>query len=79
MSRSTQHAKPAPISDREHVLTFGRYKGESIADILETNAQYLCWLHANSDFFELSAELLDEAEENATTTVSESNFNRRIR
>lgn len=55
--------KKEPISDREAVLTFGKYKGESIADILETDAQYLVWLHDNSDFFELDHILLDEAEQ----------------
>ena len=54
--------KKDPISDRETVLTFGKYKGESIADILEEDAQYLVWLHDNSDFFELDHILLDEAE-----------------
>lgn len=54
--------KRAPISDRETVLTFGKFRGESIADILETEPQYLVWLHDNSDFFELDHILLDEAE-----------------
>lgn len=79
MSRSSQHRKPEPITDKNHVLTFGKYKGESIADILETNPQYLVWLHFNSEFFELDASLLEEAEEYATTIESESNFNRRFK
>lgn len=54
--------KKDPISDRETVLTFGKYKGESIADILATDPQYLVWLHDNSDFFELNYLLLEEAE-----------------
>ena len=61
MSRSNQ-TRPQPISDRNHVLTFGKYKGESIADLLETNPQYLIWLHENSDYFELSSDLFDEVE-----------------
>jgi hypothetical protein len=76
MSRS-QQTKPEPISDREYILTFGKYKGESIDELMEVNPQYLYWLHNNSDFFELSSEVLDEAEEKATTTVTESYFDQR--
>jgi uncharacterized protein (DUF3820 family) len=76
MSRS-QQTKPAPIKDREHILTFGKYKGESIDEMMEVNPQYLVWLHNNSDFFELSSELLDEAEEKHTTTTDESYYDQR--
>jgi hypothetical protein len=58
-------------------LTFGKYKGESIEELMEVNPQYLVWLHHNSDFFELSSELLDEAEEKSMTTVTESYFDQR--
>jgi hypothetical protein len=61
MSRSQQH-KPSPITDRNAVLTFGKYKGYSIADIMFDDPQYLSWLHNNSEFFELGYELLEEAE-----------------
>lgn len=67
MSRSQQHKKPEPISDMDHVLTFGKYKGESIEDILETDPQYLIWLHNNSEYFELDYRLLEIAEEGFTT------------
>lgn len=78
MSRSTQ-GRREPITDRNHVLGWGRYKGESIADLLEVRPDYLVWAHNTLDWFELSAEILDDAEEFSTTTVSESDFNRRIR
>lgn len=51
----------------DHVLTFGKYKGESIEDILETDPQYLIWLHNNSEYFELDYRLLEIAEEGFTT------------
>lgn len=54
--------RPEPIIDRNTILTFGKYKGESIADILEVNPQYLCWLHETCDEFELDHKLLEEAE-----------------
>ena len=62
MSRSM---KREPIRDRDTVLAFGKYKGESIADVMEENPQYLVWLHNNSEYFELHADLLEECEEGA--------------
>jgi uncharacterized protein (DUF3820 family) len=62
MSRSQAQRKPEPITDRNHVLAFGKYKNESIADVMYCNPQYLVWLHENNDFFELGHELLEEAE-----------------
>lgn len=44
------------------MLQFGKYRGETIGDIMDFNAPYLVWLHMNSDFFELGDELLEEAE-----------------
>lgn len=61
MSRSSP-TRREPISDRNAILTFGKYKGESIADLMEVNPQYLIWLHENSDFFELDASLFEEVE-----------------
>lgn len=43
-------------------MTFGKYKGETVGDVLYYNSPYLVWLHNNSDFFELGDELLEEAE-----------------
>lgn len=43
-------------------MGFGKYKGESIDDLLLDDPRYLIYLHNVSDFFELSADLLDEAE-----------------
>lgn len=62
MSRSQAQRRPSPITDIDTVLTFGKYKGESIADIIECDPQYLVWLHNNSEFFELSSSILDEIE-----------------
>ena len=61
MSRS-KSSKPEPISDRTYVLTFGKYKGYSIDDVMDTDRQYLAWLHNNNDHFELCPALLEEAE-----------------
>ena len=63
--------KREPITDRNTVISFGKYKGESIADILEIDPQYLVWLHNNSSFFELGCELLEEAEEQEERCVDQ--------
>lgn len=67
MSRSTPVRKLDPIDSLDHVLTFGKYKGETVGDILEVDPQYLIWLHNNSEFFELNYRLLEIAEDGFTT------------
>jgi hypothetical protein len=42
-------------------MPFGKYKGETIADLLFDDPAYLEWLHNNTDF-ELHADLLDEVQ-----------------
>ncbi len=62
MSRSNQQPdRREPIRDRNFVMPFGKYKGESIADLLFDDPAYLEWLHKNTDF-ELHADLLDEVQ-----------------
>jgi uncharacterized protein (DUF3820 family) len=31
-----------------HVMTFGKYKGKSIAEILDVNPSYIIWLYDNN-------------------------------
>lgn len=61
-SASSVPSRPEPITDRGYVLSFGKFRGYSIDDIMDCQPQYLVWLHNNSNTFELSADLLDEAE-----------------
>lgn len=44
-------------------MPFGKYRGETIQDILDVDPNYLVWVHNNTDF-ELGYELLEEAENN---------------
>lgn len=60
MSRS-QQVKREPITDRDFVMPFGQYKGETIANIMADRPDYLAWLHNNTDF-ELGWQLLEEVE-----------------
>jgi hypothetical protein len=64
MSRSNRQIEcREPITDRKQLIGFGKYKAETIQDILDNDPQYLVWLHENTDF-ELGHELLEEAENN---------------
>lgn len=42
-------------------LTFGKYKGKTVADVLIEDPSYLVWAHNNVDFFKVSTELLQIA------------------
>lgn len=61
MSRSDQRVRREPVRDRDFVMPFGKYKGETIGDLIFDDPGYLEWLHKNTDF-ELHADLLDEVE-----------------
>lgn len=62
MSRSNQQ-RLITISDRKYVMQFGRYKGESIQDILDNDPLYLVWLQENTDL-DFHHELIEEAGNN---------------
>ena len=51
------------VTSKSYVMPFGKYAGNDLTTIIEEwcDAQYLVWLHHNTDF-ELSTELLDECE-----------------
>lgn len=63
MSNFRDIYRQPPINDKAYVMKFGKYEGNDIETIIEEwcDAQYLVWLHNNTDF-ELSAELLEECE-----------------
>lgn len=60
MSRS-QQIKREPISDRNFVMPFGKYKGETVGNLIQDAPDYLAWLCQNTDF-ELDHILMDEVE-----------------
>ena len=69
MGRSNKQSNE-PISNRKMVMLFGKYKGETVQDILDNDPQYLVWLHEKSDQFELSWDLLEEASKPPSHTFS---------
>ncbi len=60
MSRSSR-TRREPISDRDHVMTFGKYKGKTVGNLILDAPDYLAWLCANTEF-ELDHILMDEVE-----------------
>lgn len=50
------------VSSLDTKLWFGKYKGQTIKQMLEDNPGYLLWAHRNTDIFRMTDELLDQAE-----------------
>lgn len=48
------------ITDRQTVLTFGKYKGSTIEFIVEHDPQYLLFCQSSIDWFDLHHSILDE-------------------
>lgn len=63
MSRSTrQKTTVKTITNRDHVLTFGKYKGMTLAEVMEFNPDYLLYCQENIDWFDLDHKILGEVE-----------------
>jgi hypothetical protein len=46
-------------------LTFGKYKGERVRDIIKEDADYLLWIQDNVEWCELDERVLRLAEQNS--------------
>lgn len=42
------------------IFTFGKYKGEKVMDIIETNPEYVLWCGRTIEWFELTVEQAKE-------------------
>lgn len=51
------------ITDKQHVLTFGRYYGKTVEFVMELDPSYLIYCHNNIDWFDLSSNLLLDIEQ----------------
>lgn len=60
MSRSNHTSPPEPISDRRHVLIFGKFAGETVQDILDNDPGYIVWLQDNTEN-DFAWDILEEA------------------
>jgi hypothetical protein len=41
-------------------MTFGKYKGQPVADVIQQNPRYALWAHRNVEFFKLSASQIQD-------------------
>jgi uncharacterized protein (DUF3820 family) len=48
----------ATIANESTVLTFGKFKGRTVGELIKENPAYLLWAHEKVEFFELPPELL---------------------
>lgn len=44
----------------EAVMTFGKYKGISVAKVIDMNPRYALWAHRNVSFFKLGASQIQD-------------------
>ena len=42
--------EPNPILSMSSYLTFGRYKGQTVADVVDINPEYIIWVEENTDW-----------------------------
>lgn len=49
-----------PIDDSNTVMSFGKYKGKAIFELLAEDPEYLEWAHENTERFKLSPRLMAE-------------------
>jgi hypothetical protein len=63
-----RYANRVPIVETATRLSFGKYRGASIADVLAEDPQYLVWAQENVGGFDLHHSLLEIAESDAERT-----------
>ena len=54
---------PKTISDKSHVLNFGKYKGWTVEKVMEHDPQYLLYCQSKIDWFDLDHKILDEIDD----------------
>lgn len=61
MSRSSPPPKQPPRT-KDYVFAGGKYKGFTVAEVLDLNAGYILWLQANTDM-DFDHTVIEAAEE----------------
>lgn len=57
--------KNETITDTQYVMPFGKYEGRTIEFVMEADPQYLLFCQSKIDWFDLSADILEEIEDDA--------------
>ena len=45
----------------DHIMTFGKHKGKTVAELMDEAPGWLVWAHENVEFFKLPPELIRQA------------------
>lgn len=59
-----------PIDDSNTVMSFGKYKGKAIFELMAEDPEYLEWAHENTDRFKLSPRLMAEVRRNISNNIA---------
>lgn len=62
MSRSNPRVEKRTITDVKQRMTWGKFSGETVQEILDNESQYILWLDANTDV-EIASHILTLAED----------------
>jgi hypothetical protein len=49
----------AKLHKLDTIMTFGQYKGMTVAEVLEEDPQYLKWAYENIEWFDLEVSITD--------------------
>lgn len=55
----------AVLHDRDSVISFGKYKGQTVQEVMNDDPDYLIWAYENIVEFDLDAQVLDEIVDNS--------------
>lgn len=58
-----QNTMSKTIFNKDMKLTFGKYKGVTVEQLVKDNPEYLLWCHDNIEWFELPDKVLFEVED----------------
>lgn len=47
----------------EQIFTFGKYKGQTVRSVIDTDPDYVLWCHKNVNHFSISDDLVELCEE----------------
>ena len=47
------------IFELHDTITFGKYKGREVIDVIDEDAQYIDWAFSNIEWFDLDSEAMD--------------------
>lgn len=55
--------KNRTLFTKDSILTFGKYEGETVLDVIKKNAGYILWCIDEIDWFDVTTEIADLARE----------------